>query len=84
MSRKLLRGFLNITFSFMEIPLEIDKQVKRTDPFTGFWVGLGKGACQTWLRTCVGLWEVLTFPVECPKGYRPVIEPEFVMMDMVD
>ena len=84
MSRKLLRGLLNIPFSVMEIPLEINKQVKSLDPFTGFCLGTVKGSCQMWKRACAGVWEVITFPIEIPKGYRPIIEPEFPMMDVVD
>ncbi len=84
MSRKLLRGLMNIPFSLVEIPLEINTQVRCLDPFTGFWVGLGKGAAKTWKRAVAGVWEVLTFPIEIPKGYRPVVEPEFPMMDVID
>lgn len=83
-SRKLLRGLLNIPFSVIEIPLEINKQVKSLDPFTGFWVGAVKGSAKMWKRACAGVWELFTFPIEIPKGYRPIIEPEFPMMDVVD
>ena len=83
-TRKLLRGLANIPFSIMEIPLEINKQIQMLDPFTGFWVGLGRGSVQTWKRAVTGVWEVLTFPIEVPEGYRPIMEPEFPMMDLVD
>lgn len=83
-TRKLLRGTLNISFSFVEIPLEMNKEIKKTDYFTGFWVGLAKGTIMTWKRAATGAWEVLTFPLEIPKDYRPLIEPEFPLMDVVD
>ena len=84
MTRKLLRGFLNIPFCVMEIPLEINKEIQLTDPFTGFWVGLVNGSVKTWKRGVTGVWEVLTFPIEVPEGYKPLCDPEFPMMDIVD
>lgn len=83
-TRKLLRGLANIPFSIVEIPLEINKQIQLMDPFTGFWVGLGRGSVQTWKRAVAGAFDVLTFPFEVPEGYKPIVEPEFPMMDVVD
>ncbi len=84
MTRKLLRGLLNIPFSVVEIPLEINEQVQTTDPFTGFFVGLGRGTAQAWKRCMVGIFDVVTFPIEVPENYNPISDPEFPMMDIVD
>jgi putative exosortase-associated protein (TIGR04073 family) len=83
-TRKLLRGIGNICFCLVEIPLEINKEIQKLDFFTGFFTGLGKGVVQSWKRAVSGCWEVLTFPIEIPEDYRPIIEPEFPMMDVVD
>lgn len=38
--------------------------------------GLVKGFVYGINRMAAGLYETLTFPIEIPKGYRPLIQPE--------
>ena len=79
-SRKLLRGVGNVAFSFVEIPLSIGDDVIMTDPFTGTFTGLAKGVGRTVERVGVGTFEIVTFPWSHNQDYRPLIDPEFVMM----
>lgn len=39
----------------------------------GFFQGLAVGVT----RTGVGLYELVTFPVPAPAGYRPILDPQF-------
>jgi putative exosortase-associated protein (TIGR04073 family) len=82
-TRKLIRGFGNLVFGFVEIPKNINEQVQLLDPFTGTFTGLYQGTKAAGKRMGVGIYEILTFPAPYPKDYRPIIEPEFVLMDAV-
>ncbi len=79
-SRKLLRGFGNVAFGFIEIPLAIGVDVVETDPFTGTFTGLARGVGHTVERMGTGAFEIVTFPYDHMDDYQPLIEPEFVMM----
>jgi len=80
-TRKLIRGMANIGLGFVEIPKAIGEEAQLLDPFTGTFTGLVKGTGRTLARAGVGVYEVLTFPVESPRGYKAIIQPEFVMLD---
>lgn len=79
-TRKFLRGVGNVAFSFVEIPLSIGDDVVMTDPFTGTFTGLAKGVGRTVERVGVGVFEIVTFPWSHNQDFRPLIDPEFVMM----
>ncbi|MCX7046804.1 MAG: exosortase system-associated protein, TIGR04073 family [Candidatus Sumerlaeota bacterium] len=79
MSRKFMRGVGNVALGFMEIPKSINEEVQTKDAFTGTFTGLFKGTGLTLARMGVGVFEIVTFPAPVPRGYKPIIEPEFVM-----
>lgn len=81
MTRKLLRGVQNIAFGFIEVPLAIGEETQLLDPFTGTFTGLVKGTGRWAGRVVVGAYETVTFPIPLPRGYKKIIEPEFVMME---
>ena len=80
---KLGRGLCNmVTF-----PLEMAEQpsrVKESDgPFAGATVGVLKGLQMTIERAVVGVYEVVTFMVPCPKDYQPILkDPEYFLQDI--
>ena len=76
---KLVRGLANVFTGFVEIPRNIYNTTSEEQSLlTGWTVGLGKGLGYTALRMVTGGYEVITFPFQAPKGYQPIVEPEFV------
>ncbi len=82
--KKLGRGAANmLTFSF-EIPNQISKVNNSDGPIAAYTWGLLKGIGMTAFRAVVGLYEVVSFPMPCPEGYRPILtEPEFFFEDQI-
>jgi putative exosortase-associated protein (TIGR04073 family) len=77
MGRKLQRGFLNIALSPIEISNELAKETKNDGMPPSWLTGAGRGAIYMLGRALVGAYEIVTFAVPCPAGYKPVIQPEF-------
>ena len=81
--KKLGRGVCNcVTF-----PFEIFNQVGKTNntdgPFAAMTFGLIKGVAMTGLRAVVGVYEVASFPLPLPDGYKPILtDPEFFFEGM--
>ena len=82
MLHKLGRGVVNLFTGFVEIPKNMAREWKRTDPITGITVGFFKGLGWGWTRTVAGGYEILTFPFPAPPDYVPLMEPEFVLTDI--
>ena len=77
-TRKLGRGIANVATAPLEIlrhPVLVDERDGRV---AGLTIGLIRGAIWTVWRAVGGAWEVVTFPLPIPGGFRPVVEPEFV------
>ncbi len=72
---KLTRGFANTFEGVLEVPRNIGNTTETQGLLTGLTVGVGKGLGYGVLRTLVGLYEVVTFPIPVPKGYAPIIQP---------
>lgn len=79
MMEKLGRGLVNILTGWVEIPKNIAKKWRETDPFTGFVVGGIKGIGWGFARTMVGVYETVTFPFPIPRDYQPLMEPEYIL-----
>ena len=75
--RKLGRGIANVVTCPIELPRTVEKVALRDGYLAGGTVGILQGAWRTILRGVVGIFEVVTFPVEIPKGFAPLIKPEF-------
>lgn len=81
MGEKLGRGTANVFTSVVEVPKNISNEWRKSDPVTGFVVGSVKG-CGWWgVRTVVGAFEIVTFPVPVPANYEPLMEPAYPMAD---
>jgi len=76
---KLARGIVNLATSPGEYILQTVTLMKDHDPLTAYCGGFLKGTYRTLERIGVGVYDIVTFPVPVPKGYRPVIEPPTVM-----
>ena len=76
-ARKFGRGLGGMTTAFLEVPgniVDVSRQRGYGWGFTwGFALGLGKIVP----RVLVGVYETVTAPFEVPKGFEPIMEPEF-------
>ena len=72
---KLTRGLANTFQGVLEVPRNISNTTETQGLLTGLTVGVGKGLGYGVLRTLVGLYEVVTFPIPVPAGYAPIIRP---------
>jgi putative exosortase-associated protein (TIGR04073 family) len=75
---KLTRGAANIFTGWLEIPLNMYQTSINENPFLGITLGFAKGIGMTIVRTCVGAYELATFPFPFPEDYKPLMEPEYV------
>jgi putative exosortase-associated protein (TIGR04073 family) len=75
--RKLGRGCANILFGVVEVPNQFTKATVEHGGGGGVTYGVAKGFVRWIARECVGVYEVVTFPVPLPRGYKPVMKPEF-------
>lgn len=79
-ARKFQRGILNIAFSPVEITADLEEEKKkpgRSIP-TWFW-GLTGGTVNMGIRAVIGLYEVITFPIDWPREHKPIYHPEFAL-----
>ncbi|MDP3723680.1 MAG: exosortase system-associated protein, TIGR04073 family [Candidatus Omnitrophota bacterium] len=71
---KMGRGVVNVLTSWIELPKQIHMGSQETNPISGLGLGLLKGAGLTVLRGGVGVYEVLTFPIPCPREFASPYE----------
>ncbi|MFC1809644.1 exosortase system-associated protein, TIGR04073 family [Candidatus Omnitrophota bacterium] len=75
---KLGRGTGNLVTSVFEIPQQLEIAWKEYSYVGGTAIGLVKGVGLFLARTGVAIYETLTFPIEKPVGFEPIMDPEFV------
>ncbi|MFC1576436.1 exosortase system-associated protein, TIGR04073 family [Candidatus Omnitrophota bacterium] len=79
---KLGRGAANIITCVIEIPYRIGEANNEDGIFAACTVGLVTGVFRTGYRAVVGAFEVITFPIPIPEGYKPIItDPEYFFQD---
>lgn len=71
---KLGRGISNLFLGWFEIPWQAANGIERDEPLAGFVTGLGRGLTLGLLRTAVGVYETVTFPIAVPRYYSPMME----------
>jgi putative exosortase-associated protein (TIGR04073 family) len=79
MARKLGRGVGNILTGWIEMPKNIYDTSVENNVLAGITLGLVKGVGKTVMRTVVGAYETVTFPIPVPEDYAVIVEPEFVI-----
>jgi len=76
---KLGRGVVNTLTGLWEVPIDILKTCKADGVPTGLTVGTVRGLATGIYRTLVGLYEVVTFAIPAPAGYRAITDPATLM-----
>ncbi len=74
---KLRRGLANFATGWVEIPTEMDKSIKESNPVFGVLVGAIKGTAKGVVRTAAGVFDTVTFPV--PPYGKTWLNPEFIV-----
>lgn len=78
--KKLGRGLANLLTFPIEIPNQISKTNNCDGPMAAATYGLVKGVVMGTFRAVVGAYEVVTFPVPLPEGYKPILtDPEYML-----
>ncbi len=80
-AEKLGRGIANFFTGWVEIPAEFGRVIEKKGDLAAVFVAPFTGIAKAIGRTAVGLYDALTFPIPFPSGYKPVIEPEFVLQN---
>ena len=75
--RKFGRGVANFLFGIVEVPNQITKARADQGGGSGTTYGVGKGIMRWFQREGVGIYEIVTFPFPAPKGYKPIMKPEW-------
>jgi putative exosortase-associated protein (TIGR04073 family) len=75
--RKAGRGFTSLTTGWLEVPGRMMDEQRRRGIIPGLSVGLVKGLAALAPRHLLGLYELLTWPLPLPRGYEPLMRPEF-------
>lgn len=71
---KLGRGIYNLAAFWLEVPAEMGRVNENSGPLkAGSW-GLVKGVSKAFVRMFAGVYELVTFPIPLPAGYKPVLK----------
>lgn len=79
---KLFRGIVNAATGWLEIPKQMSVTWQESGPSMGASWGFLKGIGYAVARSVSGAYEIVTFPFPIPEGYRPIMQPEYVLSDM--
>ena len=75
--RKLGRGIANVLFGIVEVPNQVTQTTYDRGGAAGTTFGVGKGVMRWIGRELTGVYEIVTFPVPLPHGYKPIMKPEW-------
>jgi len=77
---KLGRGITNILTGWIELFTTTNKHFREhdNDVLQGI-CAIPEGMVRVVIRTSVGIYETLTFPIPIPENFEPIIEPEFLI-----
>ena len=73
------RGAANVVTGVLEIPKSIQEKFYDDGPIAAGTYGLLDGIYKLFVRTVVGAYEIVTFPIPLPDGYKVIVEPEFLL-----
>ena len=77
MLRKLGRGITNIATCPVELLRKPEQLLHEKGPLAAASVGALQGVWMTLVRGVVGVYETVTFFVESPDNFEPILKPEF-------
>ena len=80
-SRKFSRGLVNIGLGWTEIFYQ-PKYLAEVESYrwpAAVFGGVARGLGFTLVRLVSGIYDVVTFPIPLPKGYAPLVKPDFPM-----
>ncbi len=76
--QKALRGVANLTLGLLiEWPKMICYETREQGPLLGIPAGFLAGFGLGLMRTGVGAYELVTFPIQIPDDYRPILSPRY-------
>jgi putative exosortase-associated protein (TIGR04073 family) len=67
------RGIANFLGGWLEIPLNVHQHFSTSDTAGSWFTGLGYGIVKAAVRTGVGLYEMVTFPLPYPEDFAPIL-----------
>jgi putative exosortase-associated protein (TIGR04073 family) len=76
-AHKFGRGLSNLALGIMELPAQIRNEARSRGPLWAASLGFARGMGGFVTRELVGVYEVVTFPAPVPRGYRPILSPEY-------
>lgn len=71
------RGVCNLALGIMEVPGRMIDEGRRRGPLWAMSLGFAKGIGGFVTRELVGVYEIVTFPAPVPRGYEPILHPEY-------
>lgn len=71
---KMGRGVVNVLTGWVELPKQISLGGQEENPVLGIGRGIFKGVSLTVLRSGVGIYEALTFPIPYPSAFASPYE----------
>ena len=77
-TRKLGRGICNVATGPLELVRTPSLVNQQDGGLAGATIGVVQGVWAMAAREVVGVYEVATFLIPLPKGFRPIVTPEFV------
>lgn len=80
-AEKLGRGVANFFTGWVEIPVEFGRIIEKKGDLAALFIAPFTGLVKAVARTAAGLYDALSFPFPLPSGYKPIIEPEFVLQN---
>lgn len=81
--KKLCRGVVNVLTFPLEVPKQTYLEFQRGRAVTfhvSVWIlsGFVKGTVYSFGRLLSGTWDVVSFPLNHPQDYTPIMRPDFV------
>jgi putative exosortase-associated protein (TIGR04073 family) len=71
------RGVVNLALGIFEVPGRMVEEGRRRGPLWAMSLGFAKGVGGFVTRELVGVYEIVTFPAPVPRGYEPILAPEY-------
>ena len=76
-ANKFGRGFAACALGWLELPGNIYDEGTKNGWVMGSTVGFGKGIGMVVVRTLVGVWDLVTFPIPAPDEYNSILKPDY-------